>query len=119
MKMVITFHSGAQVRVDVTKYEVSTQQMTGELQKLRWTTPDGWGQKLMHVALNQVACIHTEQDQEPDAGDLPDSGRAWRCLCGALVEGDPQGSCPSCRCEIEPGKVEARYRIVEAGVHVA
>jgi hypothetical protein len=72
MKMQITFNGGAQVEVDVTRFETS-QNYRGELTRVAWTTPAGAGTKLHWLGnLDTVACIvavHEPGDTAEAAGE--------------------------------------------------
>jgi len=49
MKMQITFKSGAQVVVDVERFETQKGPISAELVSLKWTTPAGWTSKLHYL----------------------------------------------------------------------
>lgn len=72
MKMVLTFKSGAQIRIDVTEYTACPNIMGG-IDSLRWTTPDTWKTKLSCVDLNEVAAIHAENDDTEPARETHDT----------------------------------------------
>lgn len=55
MKLEITFKSGVQVSVDVSKF--TTKRAGTELTEMEWTTPQRWSRKLHSIDLTQVVCI--------------------------------------------------------------
>jgi hypothetical protein len=68
MKMVVTLKSGAQIRVGVKEFTVSTGRLSSELRALNWTHDDDpLGTSLNWIDMAEVAAVHAER--EP--GDKP------------------------------------------------
>jgi hypothetical protein len=57
MKVQIVFKSGAQIEADVDEISTFRNQLTNEITKLKWTTPDGWKRKLHTIQLSEIAAI--------------------------------------------------------------
>lgn len=62
MRMVITLKSGAQVSADVTELTVGRSKLTGERERLAWTSSSDRTSKLQYVRLEEIAAIHTEDE---------------------------------------------------------
>lgn len=62
MKMVLTFRSGVQVRVDVTEVpDIRRNAATGAVGDLSWRNPDDWSAYLIDFDISQLACVHVER----------------------------------------------------------
>lgn len=57
MRVHIVFKSGASIDVDMDGYEQGVNNRTGELQSLRWTTPEDFMKKLSFINMSEVAAI--------------------------------------------------------------
>jgi len=58
MRMQITFKSGAQVEVDVSKFTTTTSPLDGNvLTGMKWSTPEDATSKLHHLDMSEVVCI--------------------------------------------------------------
>lgn len=64
MKMVLTFKSGVQVRVDVGEVpKIRRNTLTGAVGDLSWTNPNEWTSRLVDFDMSELACVHVEIDQ--------------------------------------------------------
>ena len=67
MWMVVTLKSGTQLRMKVTEYTVSRHVVTQHLDKLSWVKHSTSPTKLTELDLGEVAAIHTEYMETPNA----------------------------------------------------
>lgn len=72
MKMVLTFKSGVQVRVDVDQVPgIRRNVVTGAVGDLSWSSADDWSERLVDFDMSQLACVHVERWHEPQAPESP------------------------------------------------
>lgn len=57
MKLEITFKSGAKVVVDSDYIGTVRNEMTGDLTRMKWNTPEDWTRKLHTISVDEIVCV--------------------------------------------------------------
>jgi hypothetical protein len=57
MRVQITLKNGVQIEADVDEFSTFRNQLTNEITKLNWSTPEGWKRKLHTINLEEIVAI--------------------------------------------------------------